>query len=89
MEKGSARAGHDLVRALGPVAALDRFDVVQLEEVLHVCRRAPSLSAAGRVLFDQSRKRRKSTNDADRLRKYLARFGLEFSQISQTPDHQK
>ena len=34
---------------------LDRFDRVQLEEVLRVCRTARSLSEAGRVLFAASR----------------------------------
>jgi sigma54-dependent transcription regulator len=33
---------------------LDR-DVVQLEDVLRVCRSANTLSAAGRALFDRSR----------------------------------
>ena len=65
------------------LSTIDRFDLVQLCEVVRVCCRAPSLSAAGRILFDQSRQRRRSTNDADRLRKYLARFGLEFSRIQQ------
>lgn len=60
---------------------LDRFDVVQLEEVLRVCRRSPSLSEAGRTLFAESRKGRTSTNDADRLRKYLARFELSFAEL--------
>jgi transcriptional regulatory protein RtcR len=60
---------------------LDRFDRVQLEDVLRVCQRAPSLSAAGRTLFDRSRARKKITNDADRLRKYLARFDLEWSEV--------
>jgi len=46
-----------------------------------VCRDAPTLSAAGRILFDQSRTKKASTNDADRLRKYLARFGLEWSDV--------
>ena len=62
-------------------ARLDRFDRVQLEDVLQVCRRAASLSAAGRVLFDRSRERKKIANDADRLRKYLARFDLEWSDL--------
>ncbi|HBQ13473.1 MAG TPA: transcriptional regulator, partial [Myxococcales bacterium] len=60
---------------------LDRFDRVQLEDVLRVCERAPSLSAAGRELFAQSRRRRASTNDADRLRKYLAKHGLAFGDL--------
>jgi transcriptional regulatory protein RtcR len=62
-------------------AQLDRFDRVQLEDVLSVCRTAPSLSAAGRILFDQSRERKKAVNDADRLRKYLARFDLEWTTL--------
>ena len=62
-------------------AALDRFDRVQLDDVLRVCRMAPTLSAAGRVLFAQSLAQRASTNDADRLRKYLARFGLAFQDL--------
>jgi transcriptional regulatory protein RtcR len=61
--------------------ALDLFDRVQLEAVVQVCRRAKSLSAAGRELFATSRAQRASTNDADRLRKYLARFGLDWAAI--------
>jgi transcriptional regulatory protein RtcR len=60
---------------------LDRFDRVQLADVVAACTAAPSLSAAGRVLFARSLSRRTSRNDADRLRKYLARFGLEFEAI--------
>jgi transcriptional regulatory protein RtcR len=71
----------DRVVAAGVANDLDRFDRVQLEDVLRVCRRLPSLSAAGRVLFDRSRERKKIANDADRLRKYLARFQLEWSEV--------
>lgn len=68
---------------LGPerVAGLDRFDRVQLAEVLRVCRRSRTLSEAGRSLFEVSRARKKSSNDADRLRKYLARFGIEWTRL--------
>jgi transcriptional regulatory protein RtcR len=62
-------------------AALDRFDRVQLEEVLRACAKSASLSEAGRALFSESRKRRNSTNDADRLRKYLARFNLDWQTV--------
>jgi hypothetical protein len=34
------------------------------------------ISAAGRTLFAASRRQKKSTNDADRLRKYLAHYEL-------------
>lgn len=60
------------------LAELDRFDRVQLAEVVRVCRQASSLSAAGRELFSVSRAKRSTSNDADRLRKYLARFDLTF-----------
>jgi transcriptional regulatory protein RtcR len=76
---GSADDDELLNRAIGPVrlAALDRFDRVQLIDVLRVCASSASLSEAGRELFSASRQRRTTTNDADRLRKYLARFGVD------------
>lgn len=67
--------------AFGDIAQIDPFDRPQLAHVIEMCRRKPSLSAAGRELFAASRQRRKSTNDADRLRKYLARFGLTWDDI--------
>ncbi len=57
---------------------IDRFDEAQLEAVLEVCARSKSLSDAGRQLFAVSRLEKSSTNDADRLRKYLARWGLDW-----------
>jgi len=60
---------------------LDRFDRVQLADVVAACAAAPSLSAAGRILFARSLARRTTRNDADRLRKYLARFGLDIEAI--------
>lgn len=63
-------------------AAIDPFDRVQLAEVLRVCRASRSLSEAGRTLFAASRLRRSSANDADRLRKYLARFGLDWAAVA-------
>ncbi|MDX2200425.1 MAG: RNA repair transcriptional activator RtcR [Phycisphaerae bacterium] len=65
-------------------ARLDPFDRAQLSEVVRVCRRSASMSEAGRTLFAASRQRRSSTNDADRLRKYLARFGLTFERVRDT-----
>ena len=60
---------------------MDRFDRVQLTDVVDVCRRARSLSEAGRELFAFSREQKKSNNDSDRLRKYLAKFDIDFKQI--------
>ena len=71
----------DAVVAPGMAASLDRFDRVQLEDALAVCRSSASLSAAGRILFDRSRERKSVANDADRLRKYLRRFDLEWSEL--------
>ncbi|MCC7415907.1 MAG: sigma 54-interacting transcriptional regulator, partial [Acidobacteria bacterium] len=82
----SVRPDRGLVdRLLTPdaIEGLDRFDRVQLEDVLGVCRGAPTLSAAGRALFERSRAKRKIANDADRLRKYLARFGLEWGDLKE------
>ena len=62
--------------------ALDRFDRAQLAEVIRVCQKARSLSEAGRLLFAASRSKKSSVNDADRLRKYLARFELGWSDFA-------
>lgn len=60
---------------------IDLFDRRQLETVLEVCRRSASLSEAGRELFAVSRQKKANPNDADRLRKYLARFGLSWENV--------
>ena len=68
----------------GRAAELDPFDRVQLEEVVRVCAQAESLLYAGRTLFSVSRTQRSSTNDVDRLRKYLARFDLDWERVRDT-----
>ncbi|MCW4462714.1 RNA repair transcriptional activator RtcR [Sphingomonas sp. BT-65] len=81
---GQRDAGADvLAEVLTPEALgeLDPFDRVQLAETVRVCRRSRSLSEAGRALFAASRARRSTANDADRLRKYLARFRLDWSTV--------
>ena len=78
------RAGANLlaeVLSLDAIARIDPFDQEQLAHVIGACRRSASLSAAGRALFAVSRGNRKSINDADRLRKYLARFGLGWNDV--------
>jgi transcriptional regulatory protein RtcR len=60
------------------VERLDWFDQVQLAAVVKVCRESGTVSEAGRKLFAVSRESRKTPNDADRLRKYLARFSLDW-----------
>jgi transcriptional regulatory protein RtcR len=74
-----------LAQALGiDLQALDRFDRAQLQDVLQVCKQSRNLSEAGRTLFQASRVQKTSSNDADRLKKYLAKFGVNFEQIYQT-----
>jgi transcriptional regulatory protein RtcR len=64
------------------VDGLDHFDRLQLQAILAVCRNSASLSDAGRALFNVSRTQRSVINDADRLRKYLLKFGLTWEQVS-------
>lgn len=63
---------------------IDLFDKLQLRHVVEVCRRSRTLSEAGRQLFGVSRTHRATSNDADRLRKYLARFGLSWAEVSRS-----
>jgi transcriptional regulatory protein RtcR len=72
-----------LTRLLGEqrLAELDRFDRVQLADVVAVCSQARSLSEAGRILFAASRQKKENPNDADRVRKHLLRFGLSWQDI--------
>lgn len=75
--------GASSVEADNPVlAGIDPFERPQLAYVLQVCAGAKSLSDAGRQLFAVSRTQKKSSNDADRLRKYLARFGLSWESVA-------
>lgn len=62
-------------------AGLDPFDSVQVCYVVAVCQRSKTLSDAGREIFAISRGKRSVTNDADRLKKYLAKFGLKFETL--------
>jgi len=78
------RASQSILGELLPADAIDQldlFDRLQLEQVVKVCLECASLSDAGRRLFGVSRVHRTSTNDSDRLRKYLARFGLDWGSI--------
>lgn len=69
------------------VEQLDLFVRIQLEGVLNICHKARSLSEAGRILYSSSRGKKKMTNDADRLRKYLSRFGLTWNQVYENLKH--
>jgi len=69
----------DLARIPGvELGKIDLFDRMQLQAVLDVCRKSRSMADAGRKLFAASRAEKARPNDSDRLRKYLARFGLDW-----------
>ncbi len=72
----------DSVLGKGSSEKLDRFDQTLLADVLSVCKASVSLSDAGRKLFSVSRENKKKSNDADRLRKYLAKFGISWQMIT-------
>lgn len=73
----------DLEAVMGTSALdeIDLFDRGQLATVIQVCRASHSLSDAGRKLFGASREKKASNNDADRRRKYLSRFGLDWDLV--------
>jgi transcriptional regulatory protein RtcR len=80
-KQASTLAGNDpLVDLLDEeaLAGIDLYELAGLREAVRVCRRAKNLSDAGRRLFAASRSRKKSSNDADRLRKLLMRHGLDW-----------
>ena len=63
-------------------AQMDLFDAIQLKAVIGICRQSRSMSDAGRKLFAASRGAKAKPNDADRLKKYLAKFGLTWERLS-------
>jgi transcriptional regulatory protein RtcR len=58
------------------------FDAMQLRAVIGVCRQSRTMSDAGRKLYAASRETKAKPNDADRLKKFLGRFGLGWEQIT-------
>ena len=83
---GGGEVSDGLDGLLGDQAGeIDLFDRCQLRTVVEVCRASANLSEAGRALFTHSRQKKKVANDADRLRKYLARFGLDWATVTLAP----
>ena len=65
------------------ISKLDKFDAIQLNNVLVICEKHTSMAAAGRELFNVSRTLKAQVNDSTRLQKYLAKFGLKWSDLSE------
>jgi len=59
---------------------LDRFERVQLVDVLQVVADTNSMAEAGRVLYSESRAAKANPNDSDRVRKFLARFDMDYAE---------
>ena len=83
MENGRGGNDLDLGDLLGTdyLTRYDEFDLVQLAHVIQVCRLSDSMADAARKLFAASFKAKKSSNNTDRLSKYLAKFGLKFRSL--------
>ena len=64
-------------------AWFDDFDLVQFAHVAAVCLTSDTAADAAKKLFAVSRMAKKSSNDSDRLTKYLSRFGVKFKDIRQ------
>lgn len=61
--------------------AMDLYDQIKLAGIINVCEGAKSMADAGRQLFQQSRKNKKSTNDSHRVKQLLDNYGIQFSDI--------
>lgn len=64
---------------------IDPFDLEQLKFTLSVCKSSNSIADAGRKLYSISRQQKPNPNDSDRLRKYLQKFGILWSDIQPHP----
>jgi transcriptional regulatory protein RtcR len=62
---------------------LDLFEQIQLQHVIHICQQSRSLSEAGRKMFNVSRTLKSSCNDSHRLRQYLSKYAIQFTDICQ------
>ena len=61
--------------------AEDSFELAQLECVLKTISKTSSMAEAGRVLFSASRLSKDNPNDSDRVRKFLARWSLDYKDV--------
>lgn len=67
-------------RVLGErVVQHDVFDLAQLEAVLQAVAATRNMAQAGRALFGVSRTAKETPNDSDRVRKFLARWSLDYA----------
>lgn len=80
--QGDARRFALVERVLGERAEkLDLPQKAELEVVLEVLARSDSMAHAGRILYSASRQEKVSSNDSDRLRKYLQKLDLQYKDV--------
>ena len=60
---------------------LDLFEKSQLAQVISVCKNSKSMADAGRKLFDKSRLQKSASNDSQRLKNYLKKYDIVFSEL--------
>lgn len=60
---------------------IDDLDLVQLLYVIKICRQSNSLAKVYQTVCKFTREEKKTTNDSDRLSKYLKEYNLTFAQI--------
>ena len=60
---------------------IDLFEKIQLAQVLAICKDSKSMADAGRKLFDKSRLQKSASNDSQRLKTYLNKYALKFSNL--------
>lgn len=72
------------LRKYGVTTDMDVFEKITLEGTLNFIEQYKSMAEAGRHLYACSRKLKSKSNDADRLKKYLSKYSLSWSDI----DHQ-
>jgi transcriptional regulatory protein RtcR len=70
-----------LVLSAEKLKTSDMFELGQLDVVLGIVARTSNMAEAGRTLFSASRLNKAKPNDSDRVRKYLAGWGLEHATV--------
>lgn len=63
------------------ITQLDLFEQLQLTSVIQICRQCSNMAEAGRRLFNVSRDQKASSNDSHRIKTYLNKYGLTFTQL--------
>lgn len=60
---------------------LDLFERLQLAQVIRICKKSKTMADAGRKLFNKSRLQKSASNDSQRLKVYLKKYGVAFKEL--------